>query len=120
MNVEQIRQTFISSDSEHLIVLDWDADILPFLQNGSAVSFNTLQDDEIETVMKSLIMLPCINNATEIVFNLSVREQYCCKTWQISLISNTLCSIPSQPSIVWSYTKSSSQSANIKISILYY
>lgn len=119
MNAKQIRETLTATEGERLIALDWDKDIAPLFKDSGKVSFNTLKGDDIETVMKSFLALPGLNEATDIVFNLSVREQYCCKLWQMTLLADSLCNIPSRPSVAWGYTKSPSQPVNIKINIIY-
>lgn len=119
IDINKIRQVFTPSEGERLIALDWDADIVPLFKDSGKVSFNTLKADDIETVMKSFLALPGLNEATDIVFNLSVREQYCCKLWQMALYANELCNIPSQPSVAWGYTKSPDQPVNIKIDVIY-
>ena len=119
IDINQIRQAFTSPDGEHHIALDWNKDIAPLFQDGGEVQFHTLQGDEIEDVMQQFLALPGLNEATDIVFNLSVREQYCCILWQMALYAYELCNIPSQPSIAWGYTKSPDQPVNIKINIIY-
>lgn len=119
IDINNIRQAFIPTEGERPIALDWDKDIAPLLQGGGEVKFHSLQGNEIEDVMQQFLALPGLKEASDIVFNLSVREQYCCKMWQMALYANELCNIPSQPSIAWGYTKSPDQPVNIKINVIY-
>lgn len=119
IDIDLIRQSLTAPDGERLIALDWDKDIASLLQSGGEINFHTIEGDEIEEVMQQLLALPELNEATDVVFNLTVREEYCCKMWKMALLADSLCTIPSQPSIAWAYTKSPSQPVNIKINIIY-